>query len=76
MDEGRRILTGECGEFFDHRPLKDYHLEFGDDVRDIEMILGSFQLACFDHEAELLELGKITQGRAVSDAGHFLRISR
>ena len=36
------------------------------------MISGSFQLACFDHEAELLELGEITQGGAVSDSGHFL----
>ena len=48
------------------------HLELGDDVRHIEMRAGSFQLACFDHEAELLELGEITQGGAISDSGHFL----
>ena len=34
---------------------------------------GSFQWACFDHEAEVLELGEIVQGGAFSDSGHFLR---
>ncbi len=56
---------GECVGF----------LKLCDEVRDIKMIPGSFQLTCFDHEAEFLELGEITQGGTVSDACHFLILS-
>ena len=49
-----------------------HRLKLRDEVRDIKMIAGPFQLACFDHESEFLELGKIAQGGSVADAGHFL----